>query len=90
MIKLLKYTQPFLIAKYITCYIILLSVLHLGVSYTYYEVCVPKTKLEILFHWMNLGSPVCLFINKVQVKLAEVYVFKWMTVMKSMFDFLTE
>ena len=74
------------VVKYVVCYILLLSFIHLGISYAYYEICIPKSNFDIVLYWMKLGSPVCVFLNKVQLKITELYVFKWTSIVKSIFD----
>ena len=58
--------------------VIFLSVfLHWSLVTLYTHICVPSGIKGIYYTFMNLGSPVCYFINKIQYELAKNYITIW-------------
>ena len=51
--------------------------LHWLLVSVYSYICVPRGIEGIYYTFMNLGSPVCYFINKVQYELAKNYITIW-------------
>ena len=59
------------------CIVFVTIFLHWFLVSLYTHICVPSGIKGIYYTFMNLGSPVCYFINKIQYELAKNYITIW-------------
>lgn len=53
--------------------------IHWGLVSLYSYLCVPSGIKGVFYTFLNMGSPVCFFINKIQYELSQNYITIWAT-----------
>ena len=61
---------------------------HWLIMYIYTQYCIPQSLQGIFISMMTMGSPVCMFLNKLQYTIVDNYVLIWTGIITSIISYI--